>query len=183
MHDNKKMGKKIRKIRQSQDMSLACLADKIGKTSSYLSQVERGLAEPSITALREISKALGVPMFYFLLDDDKHNSVVRRGERRRLQLPGSHISFDLISPDLTHKIEMIEARLEPGSSTLETPMPHQGEECTLVIRGKMEIQVGDQFHVLDAGDSIYYVASIPHKIKNIGEEELVFVSAITPPNF
>jgi quercetin dioxygenase-like cupin family protein len=47
----------------------------------------------------------------------------------------------------------------------------------------MEIQVGDKFHTLKEGDSIYYIASIPHRIINIGEEELIFVSAITPPNF
>lgn len=183
MNENEKLGSRIRKRRRSQKMSLAELADKIGKTSSYLSQVERGLAEPSITALREISKALDVPIFYFLLDNEKHNQVVKRKERKVLQFPGSHLTFELISPDLNNKMEMIEARLEPGASTCEVPLAHQGEECTLVIEGRMKIQIGDSVHILEKGDSIYYLASLPHKITSIGEEDLVFVSAITPPNF
>ncbi len=181
--ENEKLGKKIRKMRQANGLSLADLAEKIAKTPSYLSQVERGLAEPSITALREIARALDVPMFYFLVDNDDHNFIVRNGERKVLRFPGSHLSFELISPDLNHQIEMIEASLEPGASTIDTPLGHQGEECTLVVEGEMEIQVGDKFYQLKKGDSIYYKASIPHKITSIGEEDLVFVSAITPPNF
>jgi len=46
-----------------------------------------------------------------------------------------------------------------------------------------KIQVGDEFFVLEEGDSIYYVASIPHKITSIGDEALVIISAITPTNF
>jgi transcriptional regulator with XRE-family HTH domain len=170
-------------MRSSQGMNLAELANLIDKTPSYLSQVERGLAEPSITALREISKALDVPMFYFLDNNEDHNSVVRREERKILQFPGADITFELLSPGVSKQIEMIKANLKPGASTCESPLPHQGEECTLVIQGEMEIQVGDKFHTLKEGDSIYYIASIPHRIINIGEEELIFVSAITPPNF
>lgn len=180
---NMKMGEKIRNIRKTQGLSLSELADKIGKTSSYLSQVERGLAEPSITALREISKALNVPIFYFLIEDQKHNAVVRKEDRKVLRFPGSHLTFELISPDLDHDIEMIEAKLEPGASTLDKPLSHKGEEVSIVIKGKMEITIGSERYELDEGDSIYYNANLPHKITSIGNEELIFISAITPPNF
>ncbi len=183
MNKNQEMGGKIRKMRRSQDMSLAELAEKINKTSSYLSQVERGLAEPSITALREIAKALEVPIFYFLVDENEHNSVVRRDERKQIKYPDSNSRVELLTPNLNNQMELIEARLDPGDSTVEEPLPHQGEECTVVLKGRMKIQVGDQHHDLEPGDSIYYIASIPHKITSIGEEELIFVSAITPPNF
>ena len=183
MENNNKLGNKIRTIRSSQGMSLAELASQIGKTSSYLSQVERGLAEPSINALREISKALQVPMFHFLIDDDRHSAVVRKDKRKVLKFPGSHISFELITPDLNRRMEMIQFRLEPGASTCETPQSHQGEECSLVLQGKMKIQIGEREYNLEEGDSVYYMGSIPHKITSTGEEELIFVSAITPPNF
>ncbi|MDZ7673198.1 MAG: helix-turn-helix domain-containing protein [Halanaerobiales bacterium] len=183
MEANVKMGEKIRNIRKTQGLSLSVLAEMIGKTSSYLSQVERGLAEPSITALREISKALKVPIFYFLIDDQKHNAVVRKEDRKVLRFPGSHLTFELISPDLDHDIEMIEARLKPGASTLDKPLSHNGEEVSIVIEGKMEIAIGSEIYKLKKGDSIYYNANLPHKITSIGEDDLVFISAITPPNF
>lgn len=183
MNKNERLGSKLRKMRKTQNMSLAQLAEKIGKTSSYLSQVERGLAEPSITALREISQALDVPMFYFLVENEKHNAVVRKEERKELSFPKSKSKVELISPDLNHQMEMIQVSLEPGESTVDVPLSHQGEECTLVLEGKMEILIGEDKYELEPGDSIYYIASIPHRIVSVGEQELVFVSAITPPNF
>jgi len=53
----------------------------------------------------------------------------------------------------------------------------------LVIQGQMKIQIGEDIHILAEGDSIYYFSSIPHKIWSMGQEDLVFISAITPPAF
>jgi mannose-6-phosphate isomerase-like protein (cupin superfamily) len=47
----------------------------------------------------------------------------------------------------------------------------------------MEIQIGEEFFILEKGDTIYYIASIPHKITSVGEDDLIVISAITPSNF
>lgn len=183
MVENERMGNKIRKLRISKGINLTEFAKKIDKTPSYLSQIERGMASPSIMALREISKALDVPIFYFLIDDKEQSAIVRKNERRVLQFPKSHLTYELLSPGVSHQIEMIRTRIEVGASTCSKPLSHEGEECTLVIEGKMKIQVGDEFFILEEGDSIYYIASIPHKITSIGDKDLVIISAITPSNF
>jgi transcriptional regulator with XRE-family HTH domain len=183
MVENERMGNRIRKLRISKGINLTEFAKKIDKTPSYLSQIERGMASPSIMALREISKALNVPIFYFLIDDKEQSAIVRKNERRVLQFPKSHLTYELLSPGVSHQIEMIRTRIEVGASTCSKPLSHGGEECTLVIEGKMKIQVGDEFFILEEGDSIYYIASIPHKITSIGDKDLVIISAITPSNF
>lgn len=164
-------------------MSLRQLSEKTALTPSFLSQVERDLAEPSITSLRRISEALDVPIFFFLLDADEHNPVVRVQERKVLNFPRSHITFQLLSPDLSRKMEVITARLAPGACTCDELLGHAGEECTVVLEGKMQIIIGEDEYVLDPGDSIYYYSSIPHKIASVGDEDLVFISCITPPAF
>lgn len=177
------IGQKIRKKRVEKGMSLRQLAEKTDLTPSFLSQVERDLAEPSITSLRKISEALDVPIFYFLLNSEEHNPVVRASERKILNFPRSHLTFELLSPDLNRKMEVITAKLSPGACTCEEPLGHQGEECTVVIEGKMLIIIGEEEYVLEPGDSVYYYASIPHKIVSIGDKPLVFISSITPPAF
>lgn len=177
------MGSRIRKKRKERGWSLKYLAKAIGKTPSFLSQVERNLAEPSITSLRDIASALEVPIFYFLLDAQSPSPVVRKDQRKIISFPGYQLTFELLSPSLNREMEIIEGRLEPGGMTCEEPLSHPGEEATLVLAGQMEIQVGSQHYVLNEGDCIYYYASVPHKITNIGKEELIFVSAITPPSF
>jgi len=184
MINDKKLGSKIRKMRISKKINLTAFAKKINKTPSYLSQVERGMASPSITALREISKALDVPVFYLLIDDGgRHSAIVRKNERKVFQFPKSHLTYELLSPDLSDQIEVIRTRIEPGATTSSKPLSHKGEEYTLVMEGKMKIQVGDKFFVLEEGDSIYYFASIPHKITSIGDKDLIIISAITPTSF
>ena len=183
MVENERLGNKIRKLRISKSMNLTAFAKKIGKTPSYLSQVERGMASPSIMALREIAKALNVPMFYFLIDDKKQNVIVRKNERKVLQFPKSHLTYELLSPDVSHRVQMIRTRIKIGASSCPKPLSHEGEECTLVMEGKMEIKIGDEFFILEEGDSIYYISSIPHKITSIGNQDLTIISAIAPTNF
>ena len=177
------LGQKIRQKRIEKNMSLTELAEKIERTPSFLSQIERGLAEPSITSLRKISDALNVPIFYFLLDTHENNPVVRRNERKILNFPESHLTFELISPDLNRKMEIMQASLEPGASTCDVPLAHPGEECMLVIQGRMKVEIGEEEYYLDEGDSIYYYSMIPHKVTSVGEIDLIWISAMTPPAF
>lgn len=183
MNASKKMGGKIRKMRLAQGLSLGKLAKKVNKTSSYLSQIERGLAEPSLSALREIAEALEVPIFHFLVENNKPGEIVRKDERKKMKFPDSHLTFELLSPDLNHMMEIIRVKLEPGASTSEETTSHKGEEFIMILNGIMEIQIADEYHELNEGDSIYYLASIPHKTTNIGDDELIFLSVITPPKF
>jgi len=164
--------------------SLRQLAEVTGFTPSFLSQVERNLAMPSIMSLRKVAEALEVPIFYFLLDDGEEQRVVRKSERKVLNFPESHLTFELLTPGLNHTIEMITARLEPGAATCDRKLSHHGEECVLVVQGTMQIEVDEDVYILSEGDSIYYSSSLPHRIVNIdGNTDLVFVSAISPPNF
>lgn len=177
------LGEKIRKIRSEKNMSLRDIAERTGLTPSFLSQVERDLTEPSITSLRKISAALDVPIFFFLLEAEETNPVIRKNQRKVLQLPQSNLVYELLSPNLEKSMEIMIGKLQPGAESCEIPLSHPGEECIVVLEGKMQITVGSETHVLEEGDSIYYHSTVPHILKNVGENELVFLSAITPPMF
>jgi mannose-6-phosphate isomerase-like protein (cupin superfamily) len=60
---------------------------------------------------------------------------------------------------------------------------HESEEGGVVIRGRMEVTVGDQRRVLGPGDAYYFDSRIPHRFRNVGDEECEVVSACTPPSF
>lgn len=177
------IGEKIREKRLQVGMSLKELSEKTDLTPGFLSQIERDLSEPSITSLRKIADALDVAVFYFLLDEAEKSPVVKKAERQQLKFRDSHVTYELLSPDLNRQMEMFMGRLEPGAVTCEEPLTHPGEEVNHVVQGKMWITIGKEEYVLDPGDTIYYYSSIPHKIVSVGEEDLVFISTITPPRF
>jgi transcriptional regulator with XRE-family HTH domain len=175
------LGRRIRALRTERGLTLTGLAARVGITRSFLSSVERGVAYPSILVLRSIASALEVPVFLLFTAPESNGLVVRKEARKAIKPPGSPLSYELISPDLRRKIEMIIVHLKPGVDG--SAMAHEGEECALVLRGQVVITVGDVDYELNPGDSIYYDSGLPHKARAVGEEEAEIVSAITPPNF
>ena len=175
------LGRRIRSLRTERGLTLSGLAGRVGITRSFLSSVERGLAYPSLIVLRSIAAALEVPVFLLFTAPEANGLVVRKEARKVIKPPGAPVSYELVSPDVRHKIEMIIVRLEPGLDS--AAMAHEGEECALVLRGRVAITVGDVEYELDAGDSIYYDSGLPHKARALGEEQAEIVSAISPPNF
>jgi transcriptional regulator with XRE-family HTH domain len=175
------LGRRIRALRTERGLTLTGLAARVGITRSFLSSVERGVAYPSILVLRTIASALEVPVFLLFTAPESNGAVVRKDSRKVIKPPGSPLSYELVSPDLRRKIEMILVHLKPGVDG--SAMAHEGEECALVLRGHVVITVGDVEYELNEGDSIYYDSGLPHKARAVGEENAEIVSAITPPNF
>jgi transcriptional regulator with XRE-family HTH domain len=177
------VGRSIRRVRLSYGHTLEKVAKDAGISFSHLSQVERGRSEPSLTTLQKIAKVFGVPMFRFLVPDGREQLVVRRNERKRLSFPDSHIDFELLTPNVQCNMEILLGRLQPGASNTEKPWSHVCEECNIVLRGKMEVLLGDRSYTLQEGDSIYFNSTIPHIIRNVGRKALVFICASSPPVF
>jgi transcriptional regulator with XRE-family HTH domain len=175
------LGRRIRTLRTERGLTLTGLAARVGITRSFLSSVERGVAYPSLLVLRSIAAALEVPVFMLFTAPEANGMVVRKGARKVIRPPGAPVSYELVSPDLRRKIEMIIVRLKPGLDS--AAMAHEGEECALVLSGRVAITVGDVEYELNEGDSIYYDSGLPHKARAVGDEPAEIVSAITPPNF
>jgi transcriptional regulator with XRE-family HTH domain len=65
MKNDFKLGLKLKRIRTGKEITLSRLAESSGVTTSFISQVERGLVSPSIDSLRRISLSLGVDIADF----------------------------------------------------------------------------------------------------------------------
>jgi len=151
-------GEKIRDIRLQMGMRLADLAEKAGYSISYLSQLENNKISPSIETLYRLSGVLGRPIGYFFQSQ-----------------------FELLSSNLQKKaMEALVIRLKKGHISPEKT--HVGEEVGLVVKGTICVTLAGVEHVLEEGDSIYYSATVPHMIKNIGDSEAVLFWVMAPPN-
>jgi len=91
-------------------------------------------------------------------------------------------TMEMLSPDFRHKVEFMYLIYPPGTR-VEERYDHEGEECGLVLEGTFVGVVGDQEIILEAGDSVYYDSSIPHRWENIGAKEVRVIWVITPPWF
>lgn len=177
------LGDKIRQKRNDIGMSMKELADQTGLSPGFISQVERELAEPSITSLRKIADALEVAVFHFFVEEESEGRVVRKNSRQKIRFTESQLTYELLSPDLNRQMETFIGTLAPGGKTSTEPMAHPGEEVIYVLEGEMYISVGTETYTLLEGDTIYYFGTIPHLIENTGTSRMRFLSTITPPRF
>jgi transcriptional regulator with XRE-family HTH domain len=195
MISNKKsLGKKIRKQRKAQQLTLVQLADSCNISPSFLSQIERDQATPSVTTLYAIADALGVSTASFFAEPNSNNvvnaeviklsgaKVVRSDQRKKLIYPETQIVNELLSPDLRGAIQMMWIVMPPGTDSGAQPFIHEGEECGIILQGQLETWVGDEKFILGPGDSIYHSSNLPHRNKNIGEDDVIMVFAKTPPS-
>ena len=173
------LGVRMRARRKALGLSLRALAARTGVSASFLSQVERGLVSPSIQTLIAVSRALEVPIYHFLLESP--DPVVKRGRRRRLFMPDTSVDYELLCPDVHRSMEVSLGQLQANAVSSDEPLAHATEEFMLVLEGAMEIEIGPRRYVLEAGDSIYYHGLAPHRFFSVGAQDLIFISAVSPP--
>src|SRR6059058_4532531 len=108
------LGGRIHEFRSERGLTLAGLAARVGVTRSFLSSVERGIAYPSIMVLRSIAAALEIPVFLLFTGRELNGIVVRKKQRKMIRHPNAPYSYELVSPDVQHRMEMIIMRRRPG---------------------------------------------------------------------
>ena len=133
--------------------------------------------------LKKISNVLGVPITYFFQEKSKTSSVIRKAERKKLILPDSSPIYELLSPTFVKDFQLLLTRIEVGGKMDENTSIHEGAECCLINRGKVEFMVDGVKHILEEGDTIYFSENVPHNAINIGDTEVIIVSVISPAEF
>ena len=127
------------------------MARKTEFSVSYLSQVERNLVGPSVAALMKIAAAPGSRSAQILAQDERSSAgakLVRPQERKTLSYPGSDIRYELLSPDLANRaMEVLMFRAPAGSTSGAEPFAHDGEECFVLIKGRLRVWVGEEEHL------------------------------------
>lgn len=181
------IGREIRSLRKVRGMGLEDLSQLTDKSIGHLSQIERGISHPSITALQAISSALGVQIGWFFPqgeagDPSDRGVVVRASTRRQLNFE-SGVTDYLLSPNLSGALELLLSEFRPGASNGDAPYTHAGEEAGLVLVGTLELWVGEYHFVLNAGDSFSFRSTKPHRYRNPGREITRVVWAVTPPSY
>jgi transcriptional regulator with XRE-family HTH domain len=182
------LGELIRDLRRARGMTLQELADSIGKSVGYVSQIERNKSTLTIAALMSVSRALGVPMNWFFQDvgdpaSGERDLIVRKGARRSMQFTNLGVREELLSPNLRGPLELLLSTIDSGASSGEEPYSHSGHEAGLVMQGTLELWVGERYFRLEQGDSFAFKSTEPHRCRNPGEIETKVVWVITPPSY
>lgn len=177
------VGDDVRSLRKARGYTIADLAERLGRSVGWLSQVERGQANPSIPDIRELALIFEIPVSFFfrneLADEAERGFVVRKGTRASLGSRQDGLVEELLSPDLSGEFELIHSTFEPGfKSALIKARPTL--EAGYLISGALSLEFADRKFIINAGDSFQF-QNEEYRWSNESDEPAVAVWVISPP--
>ena len=177
------LGERLRAIREEKALSISKLAEITGYTKSFISQVEKNKTSPSISSLMRITDALGInPQEILHREGTSDKILVKKSERDRYFHEKSKAQFEfLFTKNPKRKMEPLFVTIESGGCS--DSYSHDGEEFGTVLKGTLELTVGNETFILEEGDCVYFNSQVEHHWKNNGPDEVVALWITTPPSF
>jgi len=179
------IAEKLKAFRSANRMTLKQLANKAGCTDAYLSQLERGRANPSIMILKKIASALGVKVVDFFLEPEtQENDVVcKEGERVNIRFKQGDAKIQMLVRNIQNKrMQPFYTTIEPGGGS-KGSYSHIGEECGIVLKGMLEINLSGKVYRLKKNESFYFSSQEPHSWSNPSKTKTVVIWVVSPPTF
>ncbi|WP_286830748.1 MULTISPECIES: helix-turn-helix domain-containing protein [Kordiimonas] len=170
------VGQKIKALRSREKLTLDGLAKRSGVSKSMLSQIERGLTNPTLGTLWSLTQSLGIDLASLLDTPQEEETsapeieVVKAYQTPEIQSADGKCTLRILGPiDLVSKTEWYDMRLE-AEGCLESEGHASGTtEHLTVLEGALSVRIGACVQHFEAGDTARYQADVPHFIENKGQ--------------
>jgi transcriptional regulator with XRE-family HTH domain len=178
------VGVRLRRLREMHGLSQRELAKRAGLSNATVSLIEQNRASPSVGSLKRVLDGIPISLAdFFALQDTPREQVFFAAEEL-VEIAGGPLSYRQVGRDLGGRaLQVLHERYAPGADTGRELLRHDAEEAGVVVRGRVEVTVGDQRRILGPGEAYYFSSRLPHRFRNLGPEEAEIVSACTPPSF
>ena len=181
------IAQRIRTLREIEGYTVEQMAVKTGVDVDEYKSCESGERDLNFAFLYRCAAALGVDVTD-IIDGTSPRlagyTVTRRGEGQRIQKAHGMTYYNLAAAFKNRIAEPLYVVAEFKNEALHRPIEltsHEGQECDVVVRGTLKVQVGEHVEVLHEGDSIYYDSSVPHGMIAIDNEDCIFYAIVLNP--
>ena len=175
---------RIRELREVSGFTVEEMAQRTGITTEEYIQCEAGNRNLSIAFLYRCTLSFGVDMGDLLEGHSpklRSYALTRKGEGQRIEEAHHMVGFNLAA-DFRNRIALplyMELPYRSGAEYEDIDLvTHEGQECDIVIRGHMKIQIGGHTEVLHPGDCIYYDSATPHGMIAVDGEDCAFYAVV-----
>ncbi|MBZ8133752.1 helix-turn-helix domain-containing protein [Afifella sp. IM 167] len=184
--DDRSLGFAVREARQARGLSLKQVADGASISVGLLSQIERGISSPSVRALRSICGVLEVPVLALFGEleasaEKEAKRIVRAGQRRQVDFGAKGMVKAFLNPSDEGALQVMEIVLQANGGSGEEAYSHEGEECGVVLEGRLELFVDGSVYRLGEGDAFTFESRLPHKFRNLADGTTRVLWITTPP--
>ena len=175
------VGERLQSIRKLKGLSQRELAKRAGVTNSTISMIEKNSVSPSISSLRKVLGGIPMSMVEFFSEEvlqEIPTQIVYKANEL-IDISDGAVTMKLVG----RAIAFLNEIYPPGADTGEEMLTHEGEETGILVEGRLELVVGIETFVLEAGDSYYFESTRPHRFRNPFDVPARLISAATPANF
>jgi transcriptional regulator with XRE-family HTH domain len=177
-------GQRLKRLRLRHGLSQRQLATRTGVANASISQIEAGKLNPTVSMLKKVLDGFPVSLSTFFSDEPDAPDRVFFRAAELTEIADGGVSFRQVGANLDNRaIQLLKERYEPGAGTGRHSISHEGEECGLILHGRLRVTVGEQVTVLKQGDAYYFKSNQPHSFHNPGNDACELISACTPPTF
>ena len=180
------IGREVRRLRRSADMTVAELGAAADISGAMLSKIENGRISPSLVTLSSLAKALHIPITRLFAEAEERPdcSFVKAGAGVRIDRRGTKAGhrYDLLGHSLGGPISV-----EPYLITLAedavayTQFRHAGVELIYMLSGKVRYRHGERSYMMEPGDALFFDAGARHGPDELVEAPMQYLSIIIYP--
>lgn len=173
------IGRKIRILRRRKGLSLKQLGNDTGLKPDYISQIEKGEVIPPVAVLLQLSKALEIDSGVLLSEERRK---VKEKSLDDYQKRTESYAYVNLTPEARHKhLKAFKVFIDPESEHKGVSYQHPGEEFIYVLKGKVEVMVGENRNIVDENNCLHFDSSIIHKITNLSTERAELLVVLYTP--
>ncbi len=178
------LGARLRQLRETHGLSQRELAKRAGVTNGTISMIEQNRTSPAVGSLKKVLDGIPISMADFFAGDLLPKSKVFFKKSDLTELSKGKISYSQVGRDLAGKaIQFMHEVYEPGADTGRSMLSHEGEEVGIVVEGALEVTIGSEKKILQAGEAFYFESTTPHRFRCAADRKTVVITASTPPSF
>lgn len=176
------IGASLRKHRSGR-YTVEELAEKAGVSAGLISQIERGIGNPSFVTLHRLVNALEIPLSQMFVESEsqRDGKLVRKTDRRRIEIPAQGIIMEMLVPGNDHKLGVMSMTIPVNFDGASTVHIHEGHECVILESGELVATVNGTEYQLREGDALTYDATLPHWWSNRSSYAARMLAISTPP--
>jgi len=179
------VGERVKAVRENRNLSLQDISQRTDLDVSLLEQIESGSLAPPLGTVIKLAKALDMKMGYFISgEEDRAYTIVRKDDRKVVSRYDSKkgeyygYGYESLAPHKKNRhMEPFLVSLDPAE-TEEERSTHDGQEFIYVLEGTMEVRLGEEIHIIEPGDSIYYDSTVPHLVKCHGDKRTKILAVL-----
>jgi quercetin dioxygenase-like cupin family protein len=167
------------KLRKERNLTLKNLANETGLATDYITRVEKGEVIPPVSVLLQLSRALEIDSSILLKEEKKH--AVKQSAKDYQKRTEAY-TYETLTPEARHKhLKAFKVFIDPKSEHKGVSYQHLGEEFIYVLKGRIEVMVGENKNTLGPGKCLHFNSSIVHRLKNVSAEKAELLVVLYTP--